>query len=263
MEVNNENPSEMNRFHLDKMLKTEIVELHKKRKLQAEQLGLPVPKHKCCARSFCCGPVYLFDENPKLESLRTHMIKEKTEVTVLVDASENKSAKDSNSFAEESDSGMSVNEETKFDAESSRTYVHDWPSTSSVNCEGDCLNDPHYISDGLPVEKTGYREGKLSFMSGEHHPSHDDPDIQALQNLDEYLLEFGNPIEYLSTEYGNRSIEKCLDKDFEDILCSNGANPNMHVLSSGQWTIDQEAQSGPRAPTIDQEFEQYFSMLLL
>ncbi|KAJ7961398.1 Protein FAR-RED ELONGATED HYPOCOTYL 1 [Quillaja saponaria] len=153
---------------------------------------------------------------------------------------------------------MSVNEEAKLGTESADAYECDRCSTSSVNWGGDHLKGPHYFLDGLTMEKTVYDKEEFSFMSGEHYPSHDDPDIQALQNVEEHLLGFGNP-----SEYGNGKIEQCLHEEFEEILCSKGVNPNMYVLSSGRWTVDEEAQSRTRKPTIDQEFEQHFSMLML
>ncbi|KAL9264271.1 hypothetical protein AKJ16_DCAP14661 [Drosera capensis] len=54
-----------------------------------------------------------------------------------------------------------------------------------------------------------------------------------------------------------------VDDELEDFLYSSGLNPNMYMLSSHIWNTDEEAQSGKPKPTIDQEFEQYFSSLML
>ncbi|MED6213401.1 hypothetical protein PIB30_092916 [Stylosanthes scabra] len=56
-------------------------------------------------------------------------------------------------------------------------------------------------------------------------------------------------------------VEKSVSKELEDILYSESEDP--FFLSPGIWSGEQEAQSSTRPPTIDQEFEQYFSMLML
>ncbi|CAN7019976.1 unnamed protein product [Brassica oleracea var. botrytis] len=79
---------------------------------------------------------------------------------------------------------------------------------------------------------------------------------------------------HLDFIYGTQNLEDFSDKDIENILylddeeeedeangCSNAAK---YVLSSGRWTVDQDStQDGTKKPTIDQEFEQYFSTLML
>ncbi|KAI3819053.1 hypothetical protein L1987_12875 [Smallanthus sonchifolius] len=47
----------------------------------------------------------------------------------------------------------------------------------------------------------------------------------------------------------------------EDLFCSNSANNS--VLSSGRWNVNQDTEQGTEKLTIDKEFEQYFSMLML
>ncbi|CAF2094919.1 hypothetical protein HID58_017454 [Brassica napus] len=82
---------------------------------------------------------------------------------------------------------------------------------------------------------------------------------------------------HLDIIYGGENLEDFSDKDIENIIyldeeeeevgeeeakgCSNTAK---FVLSSGRWTVDQDStQHGTKKPTIDQEFEQYFSTLML
>jgi hypothetical protein len=79
----------------------------------------------------------------------------------------------------------------------------------------------------------------LALLIGEHLPPHHDG-LQAFQNLEEQLLEFYNEVDYTCSGYGNDSIEQyCTDKELEDIPFSNGVNPNMYVLSSGRWSVNQ------------------------
>ncbi|CAH2058889.1 unnamed protein product [Thlaspi arvense] len=77
---------------------------------------------------------------------------------------------------------------------------------------------------------------------------------------------------HLDLIYGAQNLEDFSDKDIENSIyldeeedeskgCSNAAK---YVLSSGRWTVDQEStQHVTKKPTIDQEFEDYFSTLML
>ncbi|EOA27923.1 hypothetical protein CARUB_v10024095mg, partial [Capsella rubella] len=78
---------------------------------------------------------------------------------------------------------------------------------------------------------------------------------------------------HLDFIYGTQKTEDYSEKDIENILylddddeeakgCSNAAK---FVLSSGRWTINQADSTlhDTQKPTIDQEFEQYFSTLML
>ncbi|CAH8387149.1 unnamed protein product [Eruca vesicaria subsp. sativa] len=90
------------------------------------------------------------------------------------------------------------------------------------------------------------------------------------------MISFESHLDFI---YGTQNLEDFSDKDIENILyldeeeeeeeeeddeargCSNAAN---YVLSSGRWTVDQDStQHVIKKPTIDQEFEQYFSTLML
>uniref|UniRef100_A0A1J3DVA2 Protein FAR-RED ELONGATED HYPOCOTYL 1 n=1 Tax=Noccaea caerulescens TaxID=107243 RepID=A0A1J3DVA2_NOCCA len=86
------------------------------------------------------------------------------------------------------------------------------------------------------------------------------------------MISFESHLDFI---YGTQKLEDFSEKDIENILyldekeeeeeaqgCSNAAN---FVLSSGRWSVNQEdsTQHGIKKPTIDQEFEQYFSTLML
>ncbi|XP_010505364.1 PREDICTED: protein FAR-RED ELONGATED HYPOCOTYL 1-like isoform X1 [Camelina sativa] len=81
---------------------------------------------------------------------------------------------------------------------------------------------------------------------------------------------------HLDFIYGTQKLEDYSEKDIENILylddegeevyeakgCSNAAK---FVLSSGRWPVNQADSTlhDTKKPTIDQEFEQYFSTLML
>ncbi|CAA7052243.1 unnamed protein product [Microthlaspi erraticum] len=87
------------------------------------------------------------------------------------------------------------------------------------------------------------------------------------------LITFESHLDFI---YGTQNLEDFSEKDIENILyldekeeeeaaqgSSNAAN---FVLSSGRWSVNQEDSThehGIKKPTIDQEFEQYFSTLML
>ncbi|CAH8362272.1 unnamed protein product [Eruca vesicaria subsp. sativa] len=82
------------------------------------------------------------------------------------------------------------------------------------------------------------------------------------------MISFDSHLDFI---YGTQNLEDFSDKDIENILyldeeeeakgCSSASN---FVLSSGRWTVDRDStQHGTKKPTIDQEFEQYFSTLML
>ncbi|XP_061353338.1 protein FAR-RED-ELONGATED HYPOCOTYL 1-LIKE-like isoform X2 [Gastrolobium bilobum] len=215
-----------------------IVEWNKKRKLLSDQLDLLRPKHKCWVGSFSSEHASMFEDNLALESMHNHMVESRTEAAFLDDRSKPESAKDSNSFIEDSDTAKSINEETKLEA--------------------DCANANTY----LYVNMTNYSEEE-AFVESEYNPSYHDPDIQALKNSEEHLLGLGSFSGHVYSEYVKEGSEHPVDMEFEDFPFSNGVNQNMYVLSSGRRNVNQEAQSSTRPPTIDQEFEQYFSMLML
>ncbi|KAG5009820.1 hypothetical protein JHK87_018335 [Glycine soja] len=226
MEESKKNPSQLNRFQDDGMHDLDIVEWKKKRKLQSDQLDLIRPKHKCWVGSFSSEHASVFDKNPVLESMHNH----------TVESSKHESAKDSNSFMEDCDTAMSVNEEAKHETDCGSSYLY--------------VNRVSYIDEE-------------AFVDSQCIPPYDDADAQALINHEEHFLGLGSFSGHECSEDAEDSNEDPVEKEFEDFLYSSGVNPNVYVLSSGRWDVNQEAQSSSRPPTIDQEFEEYFSMLML
>ncbi|KAF8101882.1 hypothetical protein N665_0201s0189 [Sinapis alba] len=85
------------------------------------------------------------------------------------------------------------------------------------------------------------------------------------------MISFQSHLDFI---YGTQNLEDFSDKDIENILyldeeeeeeeCKGCSSDTNFVLSSGRWTVDRDStRHGSKKPTIDQEFEQYFSTLML
>ncbi|XP_020219052.1 uncharacterized protein LOC109802184 [Cajanus cajan] len=260
MEADTQNPSQSYRFCVDGVHETNIIEWNKKRKLQSDQLDLLRPKHKCWDGNPSSEHALIFDENPALDSMQIYVLEGRTDAESS--ESESESVKDSNSVSQDSFTAMSVNQDGKHVADSAKTYQYERPSTSLVGCDGyNNVKDNHHSLDESAVDKECSGEAHTSFYK-ECNPSYHYADLQALKNLEEQILEIESRRSHVYQENAKESTEESIDMEFEERF-SQGENSNMYVLSSGRWNLNKEAQSSTRPPTIDQEFEQYFSMLML
>ncbi|KAF1883949.1 hypothetical protein Lal_00038304, partial [Lupinus albus] len=208
MEQSKNTPSQLNRFHTDGVHNINIIEWRNKRKLRTDQLDLLRPKHKCRVGHFSSERTSMFDENPHFESMNNHTGKSITNTTIINDRSEFESAKDNNSFIEDSDTAMSVNEEAKVEVDCTNTYLY-----------GKSIS---YSEDATIVDT----ECELSYHDG---------DTPTLENYEEHLLGLGSFSSHGYSELAEDNIEHFVDKEFEDFLYSNRVNPHAYVLSSGQW----------------------------
>ncbi|KAK6943634.1 hypothetical protein RJ641_024736 [Dillenia turbinata] len=247
-------PSEINSFHVQKASNINLVDLNKKRKLQAEYFGLPSSKHLCITQVLAPIENSISEENHEHEGINMH-IEEKTAGVSSEDGLEPESAKDSNSVSEDSDFVMSVNAESKLnpDPEYVKGCTYDWPSTSF-----------HFVGNKLRNTLQSFENKTLCVTGKEPAIEGGDFDSQfrddELDHIPKDLEEQLNYLESICSEYGR---EQCADEEIQDMLFTNDTNQNNYVLSSGRWKVNEENQVGARKPTIDQEFEQYFSMLML
>ncbi|KAL2468293.1 protein FAR-RED-ELONGATED HYPOCOTYL 1-LIKE-like [Forsythia ovata] len=255
MEEDVNSPVEINR-----MKQTTFVDLNKKRKLQAEQLSMPLPKHICPNRSLECNS----SSDSVLRAKEVYPCLTTGEINGLTREYETdtESAKDSNSFTRYSDSIMSISGEAKIDLGSPKTCSSDQPSTSSARW--DSFKNSLYSLESRSVTKSSSSKAESSNFSAEHDCPHHIFGLHPSLTYEEHLLEFGSHVECSCSEYRVDGIGHYTDKEFEDMIYSNGA-PSSYVLSSGRWTVNQDAdtQTGTKKLTIDKEFEQYFSMLML
>ncbi|XP_037491032.1 uncharacterized protein LOC105636315 isoform X2 [Jatropha curcas] len=230
--------------------------LSKKRKLQAEQFGLPMPKLKCWDHRLSPKSI---DENQEVEDF-TQKIQENAERHEIDDGSDPESAKDSNSFIGDSDSATSLYYDSKLETEISKEWPCNGPSSSSFKWGCHNLEDPQCpLYDSTAPGGTG--KGEPTFVAEEHYPLHKCNGLH--QNFDDAIGEFESHSDYTCSEHGTDSIEPFIRKELDDILYPKGVDSNVYVLSSGRWNVNQDAQPVAKKPTIDQEFEQYFSMLML
>ncbi|XP_058099313.1 protein FAR-RED-ELONGATED HYPOCOTYL 1-LIKE-like isoform X2 [Magnolia sinica] len=233
---------------------------NKKRKLQEGQLGLPSPKHKFRDRS--CGS---HDNSPITGQMKDNLHactnEGKTDSEDYGGLEQCESVRDSNNYTGSSDTAMSIDntEATeKYERRPTKSHPHDWPSTSSgscsINSDGNSLYDP---TSGT-MDKANTR----GLMHGGEDLDHTN---SKAVTLEDHLAGFGtNYADFICEENENDRNEQPLDAAADEMMIySNGVAQNLYALSSGRWSINQDARLGARKPTIDQEFEQYFSMLML
>ncbi|CAO2820302.1 unnamed protein product [Amaranthus hypochondriacus] len=213
----------------------------KKRKLfaaVAEDLGHPVAKHICCDAAVGSESDSLF--------LKTVYAEDVEIVDTLVE-----STQDSNSVHGDSQSSTEV----VFDDVSffTKTNSHDEASSSWTNSRSATFrneNDPFSLESRIMRAKgdsSALKEGKFP---QQHNTAF------GWQDFDDDCLE-----ECISAHHCKDSKQTA--EELGEFLNSSGVNTTLFMLSSEKWNADQEAQMARRKPTIDQEFEQYFSTLML
>ncbi|KAH8485077.1 hypothetical protein H0E87_026738 [Populus deltoides] len=204
-----EDNDEINSFQLEEAFNSKCFYLNKKRKTRAEQLGLPISKHKCLDHRFPLKTSKIFEE----KDLITCIITGNAERQAIDEGSDPESAKDSNSFVEDSDFAMSVDGEAKFEMEVSKIWPPDRPSTSSFSCNS--LKDAQYSSDSAAAARHAGKE-ELTFVKG---------------------------------------------KELDDILYSNGVNPNVYALSSGRWLSTKKLSQAPENQPLIKNLSSTFPCL--
>lgn len=70
----------------------------------------------------------MLGENPSLGSMNIHLVKGRTDATLLEDSSKPESTKYNNSFIEDSNTAMFANEKSKVEADSAKSYLYGRPS---------------------------------------------------------------------------------------------------------------------------------------
>ncbi|PSS23773.1 Protein FAR-RED ELONGATED HYPOCOTYL like, partial [Actinidia chinensis var. chinensis] len=203
--------------------------LNKKRKYQGEQLGLPPPKHYCWDQSLSSESDSPSNENLTVEDFNVPVFAGKEAVgEEIYDESKLDSAKDRDNFGGGTDTSISSSNR---------------PSHLSVSL------------DDISVTKSRADKKKAPYIGGEHDYALDDFGVHPCASFDDHLLEF-----YSCLEDGNDdNMERLVNMELDDMLNANKAGPSTtFVLSSNQ-----ETQLSPKKLTIDKEFEQYFSTLLM
>ncbi|KAK1311879.1 hypothetical protein QJS10_CPA07g00159 [Acorus calamus] len=258
MAEDEDSPSETNSFHICEEISTNNC-LNKKRKLKNEQLGLPSPKHK------------FGEKSPTTEDSETG----ESPIKNKIDEQPEGSVKDSNSIVGGYHTLMTLDVGGESQTQTTNTHHHyvnqnllNWPSTSSIN--NNAFKDLIYSLESRSVHKPN---------DNDDDNEDDDDEISECKEISEYADEmmdepefpgledqipgFGKYNDYLYPRIMNRVNEISPEIACVEDIYSNGVNSNLHVLSSGRWNLNQAKRLGTRRPTIDQEFEQYFSTLML
>ncbi|CAA2989569.1 Hypothetical predicted protein, partial [Olea europaea subsp. europaea] len=136
-------------------------------------------------------------------------------------------------------------------------------STSSVS--SDSFKNSLYSLESRSLTKSCSSKVASSNFSGEDDCPHHNFGLYPSVNYEEHLLELTNHVDCSCSEYRIDGFGHSTDKELEDMLYLNDVASSSYVLSSGRWTVNQDAdtQPGTKKLTIDKEFEQYFSMLML
>ncbi|KAH6824827.1 hypothetical protein C2S53_010902 [Perilla frutescens var. hirtella] len=227
---------------------TSIAYLDKKRKVQDEQLEMPFPKQVCRDQH----P----DRGPSMESGKEPM---KVECDEFAKGGESEpESTNSNSFHGNSDCFMCADDEAKTDPDCPETQTSDEPSTSSASWASTSSGTGLYSSENRSsIDPSTSEPDSLSVSEG-----HDCPDQQDGMHVGES----GCDADLGFSVYGHAKIEHYTDKELEDLLYSNGVPPgSSYILSSGR-SVNQGAEAQQEVKkklTIDKEFEQYFSTLML
>ncbi|KAL3531805.1 hypothetical protein ACH5RR_005326 [Cinchona calisaya] len=225
--------TEINSVPIEKVLQTSIAYMDRKRKLQAEELGTPPSKHKWSSQSLSQKGVLSFNAESDGEGVyRGVDTGDLGEMSRADDDSEQESVEDSNSFAADADSTISVCNEAEVGADEG--YLKECSShqhfTSSVDWRGNCSKHALNSSKSSSVTKSSSTVLESPSIGREHEFSHHD--------YEDHLLEFGSRVDCSCSEC-RTSFEECTDKEIEEMLYCNGVTPNNYVLSSGRWTPNQ------------------------
>lgn len=234
--------------------------MNKKRKLQYEldDLGLPLAKHKFRDRFNTSGHGSLTAESPgHADNLLKEIIRrEMREGLEQLEDSDN----DSNSFIEDYDktegyvTAMALDMAAEFGNPSGKIFLQDRPSESSSSSNSNILKssiNTFTNQDSIGANNREPVEGDVQQF---------DPGYESIEEQHPEFEPYGD---YLFSDFGKNATENLDEATEDEMLYSNDVAPNAFVLSSGRWSAGQDARLGARKPTIDQEFEQYFSMLML
>lgn len=200
-----------------------IANLNRKRKLQADLFDLPFSKHQCGNRSLLPKPQSTFDGS--------QLDDESSSCSTKVKPEEAGSLDDASGASSLKDSSNSFGGNYAWGSRSSALDSNPSLDCSTTVITSDIEDDQEMSSDAF----------------GEIDP------------------EYENHTDYIYSGYGNYIMEQYQNKEIEEIPETSDSNANVYVLSSGRWTPNQETrtQQSARKPTIDQEFEHYFSTLML
>lgn len=210
----------------DNVLHASIIFMNKKRKLQVEQLDLPLPKHNCCKKGITSELHVSSTETPK-KSVCAVLIAGVIHQEEKESESELDSGNGSNSLVEDYDSVMSESCGTK----NNTMYLN----TLSVDCSSTPVNQTSEFDKGAMfsldsrVTKSSTDKGK-SQCTEYDHPLDDMGLFASLNDFSDYA----DYEEYVCLNYGDDSIQQY--KQLK-LLYASSLNPENLMLSSDGWDV--------------------------
>ncbi|KAK8960158.1 hypothetical protein KSP40_PGU002599 [Platanthera guangdongensis] len=208
------------------------VDLKKKRKLQYDLgiLDMPSPKHRLTVGANILEEPSIRETHNRLEQ--------------CLEESEN-----DNSFIGAYDKSMASDVKVLDECSITLTINYGQSSTSLNNYTNEVTKRYFYSPKSRGIKKmsdsaTADLEKALQYDPGYKVAE----EIYPVFGLDHAILEFESE--------DNAETESM-------ILYTNDVAPHSFIRSSGCWNLGQDVPLGAKKPTIDKEFEQYFSSLML
>lgn len=217
----------------------------KKRKLEHEHVNFPLSKLKFKDRS--CGPddesscgnhTGQYPADCRMEESQEYLTDTELDTSPW-------SLKDSNTINDGCDSAVTVDMDKTAMSSLDSWYPNRY-STSSSSCNNYAFKDTYHNVDGS--KSSPVIQGGDSAKGGEVEDEVWSKHQMCSGDKDDFL-----------------ELEQISELEEESLLFSNSLLANTFIPSSGSDGAGHAAdvQHGSRKPTIDQEFEQYFSMLML
>ncbi|KAH7656977.1 Thioredoxin-like fold-containing protein [Dioscorea alata] len=213
---------------------TGILELKKKRKCLYD-LELPSPKHKFGARSSHSGQGFSVEQNFKVDEGPNNII-------IANESEQNEeSAKDGDSIIIDEYGSVMILDDDKIIQQSSL-------KTNQVNQHSPTLSLGSY-------DNNNFRDTLFSL----------DSRLTQKEKVDEMADFDSSSAKSIDIDDQQQELEHFKIEGYDNVmLYSNGVTTSNESLPfPGMWMVGQDARLNGRKPTIDQEFEQYFSMLML
>ncbi|XP_074285563.1 uncharacterized protein LOC141611052 [Silene latifolia] len=224
----NDSPLIFSRAFGNKNMNLDAVNLKKRKLLPgvAEDLGLPAPKHKCCET--VADSEYDLSPTSSMvtEDVHTWVDDSEPDINSMLDT-QGDSTQDSSSGLGDTKSGI-----------------------LDVNVNAGFGNSDSYY------------EASTSW-AGSSRNKRDGKEEEKCINQDTSWLDADDLEVCISSEYCHDNSGQTTKGGLHEFLSSSGVDPSLFALASESWGGEQETHPGRPKPTIDQEFEQYFSSLML
>ncbi|KAH9606376.1 hypothetical protein KSS87_017280 [Heliosperma pusillum] len=241
----NDSPLIFSRAFIKKNMNLDAVNLKKRKLLPgvAEDLGLPEPKHKCCEA--VADSKYDLSPTSSMVTEDVHTWVDSEPDIISMSDTQAESTQDSSSGLGATKSGI-VN--------------------VKVNAGFGNADSYYEASTCTAWDKSGSgssRNGSVSVDSSIASNKKDGKEEEKCFNQDTSWLDSDDLEVCISSQYGHDNSGQTTEGGLHEFITSSGVDPSLFALASKGWDGEQDSHPGRPKPTIDQEFEQYFSTLML